>query len=171
MIRPELQRLRDGALIGSIGASAQVISMSEIVRPEMQRHISFNAFTAIRPALQDTWDNSVFVLDSVKKMVMGLISYRNINGPITIAQVAGETATYGIEVYLGFLALLSICLGVFNLLPIPMLDGGHLFYYAVEAITRRPVPERVQAWGLQLGLSLIFGIMVLAIYNDINRLL
>ena len=171
VIRPELQRLRDGALIGSIGASAQVISMSEIVRPEMQRHISFNAFTAIRPALQDTWDNSVFVLDSVKKMVMGLISYRNINGPITIAQVAGETATYGIEVYLGFLALLSICLGVFNLLPIPMLDGGHLFYYAVEAITRRPVPERVQAWGLQLGLSLIFGIMVLAIYNDINRLL
>ena len=171
VIRPELQRLRDGALIGSIGASAQVISMSEIVRPEMQRHISFNAFTAIRPALQDTWDNSVFVLDSVKKMVMGLISYRNINGPITIAQVAGETATYGIEVYLGFLALLSICLGVFNLLPIPMLDGGHLFYYTVEAITRRPVPERVQAWGLQLGLSLIFGIMVLAIYNDINRLL
>mgnify|MGYP003320370476 FL=1 len=145
--------------------------MSEILSPEMQRHISFNAFTAIRPALQDTWDNSVFVLDSVKKMVMGLISYKNINGPITIAQVAGETATYGIEVYLGFLALLSICLGVFNLLPIPMLDGGHLFYYTVEAIIRRPVPERVQTWGLQLGLSLIFGIMVLAIYNDINRLL
>ena len=171
VIRPERQGPRDGAVIGIIGASAQVISMSEILRPEMQRHISFNAFTAIRPALQDTWDNSVFVLDSVKKMVMGLISFRNINGPITIAQVAGETATYGIEVYLGFLALLSICLGVFNLLPIPMLDGGHLFYYTVEAITRRPVPERVQAWGLQLGLSLIFGIMVLAIYNDINRLL
>ena len=171
VIRPEVQRLRDGAAIGSIGASAQVIAMSEILSPEMQRHISFNAFTAIRPALQDTWDNSVFVLDSVKKMVMGLISYRNINGPITIAQVAGETATYGIEVYLGFLALLSICLGVFNLLPIPMLDGGHLFYYTVEAIIRRPVPERVQTWGLQLGLSLIFGIMVLAIYNDINRLL
>ena len=171
VIRPEVQRLRDGAAIGSIGASAQVIAMSEILSPEMQRHISFNAFTAIRPALQDTWDNSVFVLDSVKKMVMGLISYKNINGPITIAQVAGETATYGIEVYLGFLALLSICLGVFNLLPIPMLDGGHLFYYTVEAIIRRPVPERVQTWGLQLGLSLIFGIMVLAIYNDINRLL
>ena len=171
VIRPERQGPRDGAVIGIIGASAQVISMSEILRPEMQRHISFNAFTAIRPALQGTWDNSVFVLDSVKKMVMGLISFRNINGPITIAQVAGETATYGIEIYLGFLALLSICLGVFNLLPIPMLDGGHLFYYTVEAITRRPVPERVQAWGLQLGLSLIFGITVLAIYNDINRLL
>ena len=104
-------------------------------------------------------------------MVIGLISVRNINGPITIAQVAGETASYGLEVYLGFLALLSICLGVFNLLPIPVLDGGHLFYYTVEAIMGRPVPERVQTWGLQLGLSLIFGIMILAIYNDVNRLL
>jgi len=66
---------------------------------------------------------------------------------------------------------LSICLGVFNLLPIPVLDGGHLFYYTVEAIMGRPVPERVQTWGLQLGLSLIFGIMILAIYNDVNRLL
>ena len=170
-IRPELVRLGDGTAIGRIGASVQETALSEILDSEMQRHISFNAFTAIQPALQETWDNSVFVLDSIKKMVIGLISVRNINGPITIAQVAGETASYGLEVYLGFLALLSICLGVFNLLPIPVLDGGHLFYYTMEAIMGRPVPERVQAWGLQLGLSLIFGIMILAIYNDINRLL
>ncbi|MCH2347094.1 MAG: RIP metalloprotease RseP [Pseudomonadales bacterium] len=170
-IRPELVRLGDGTAIGRIGASVQETALSEILDSEMQRHISFNAFTAIQPALQETWDNSVFVLDSIRKMVVGLISVRNINGPITIAQVAGETASYGLEVYLGFLALLSICLGVFNLLPIPVLDGGHLFYYTMEAIMGRPVPERVQAWGLQLGLSLIFGIMILAIYNDINRLL
>lgn len=170
-IRPELVRLGNGTAIGRIGASVQEAALSEILDPEMQRHISFNAFTAIPPALQETWNNSVFVLDSIKKMVIGLISVRNINGPITIAQVAGETASYGLEVYLGFLALLSICLGVFNLLPIPVLDGGHLFYYTVEAIMGRPVPERVQAWGLQLGLSLIFGIMILAIYNDVNRLL
>lgn len=170
-IRPELVRLGDGTAIGRIGASVQETALSEILDSEMQRHISFNAFTAIQPALQETWDNSVFVLDSIRKMVVGLISVRNINGPITIAQVAGETASYGMEVYLGFLALLSICLGVFNLLPIPVLDGGHLFYYTMEAIMGRPVPERVQAWGLQLGLSLIFGIMILAIYNDINRLL
>ena len=170
-IRPELVRLSNGTAIGRIGASVQETALSEILDSEMQRHISFNAFTAIQPALQETWNNSVFVLDSIKKMVIGLISVRNINGPITIAQVAGETASYGLEVYLGFLALLSICLGVFNLLPIPVLDGGHLFYYTVEAITRRPVPERVQTWGLQLGLSLIFGIMILAIYNDVNRLL
>lgn len=170
-IRPELVRLSNGTAIGRIGASVQETALSEILDSEMQRHISFNAFTAIQPALQETWDNSVFVLDSIRKMVVGLISVRNINGPITIAQVAGETASYGLEVYLGFLALLSICLGVFNLLPIPVLDGGHLFYYTMEAIMGRPVPERVQAWGLQLGLSLIFGIMILAIYNDINRLL
>ena len=170
-IRPELVRLSNGTAIGRIGASVQETALSEILDSEMQRHISFNAFTAIQPALQETWNNSVFVLDSIKKMVIGLISVRNINGPITIAQVAGETASYGLEVYLGFLALLSICLGVFNLLPIPVLDGGHLFYYTMEAIMGRPVPERVQAWGLQLGLSLIFGIMILAIYNDINRLL
>ena len=170
-IRPELVRLGNGTAIGRIGASVQETALSEILDSEMQRHISFNAFTAIQPALQETWNNSVFVLDSIKKMVIGLISVRNINGPITIAQVAGETASYGLEVYLGFLALLSICLGVFNLLPIPVLDGGHLFYYTVEAIMGRPVPERVQTWGLQLGLSLIFGIMILAIYNDINRLL
>ena len=170
-IRPELVRLSNGTAIGRIGASVQETALSEILDSEMQRHISFNAFTAIQPALQETWNNSVFVLDSIKKMVIGLISVRNINGPITIAQVAGETASYGLEVYLGFLALLSICLGVFNLLPIPVLDGGHLFYYTVEAIMGRPVPERVQAWGLQLGLSLIFGIMILAIYNDVNRLL
>ena len=170
-IRPELVRLSNGTAIGRIGASVQETALSEILDSEMQRHISFNAFTAIQPALQETWDNSVFVLDSIRKMVVGLISVRNINGPITIAQVAGETASYGLDVYLGFLALVSICLGVFNLLPIPVLDGGHLFYYTVEAIMGRPVPERVQTWGLQLGLSLIFGIMILAIYNDINRLL
>ena len=170
-IRPELVTLSNGTAIGRIGASVQETALSEILDSEMQRHISFNAFTAIQPALQETWNNSVFVLDSIKKMVIGLISVRNINGPITIAQVAGETASYGLEVYLGFLALLSICLGVFNLLPIPVLDGGHLFYYTMEAIMGRPVPERVQTWGLQLGLSLIFGIMILAIYNDVNRLL
>ena len=170
-IRPELVTLSNGTAIGRIGASVKETALSELLDSEMQRHISFNAFTAIQPALQETWNNSVFVLDSIKKMVIGLISVRNINGPITIAQVAGETASYGLEVYLGFLALLSICLGVFNLLPIPVLDGGHLFYYTVEAIMGRPVPERVQTWGLQLGLSLIFGIMILAIYNDVNRLL
>ena len=99
------------------------------------------------------------------------ISVKNINGPITIAQVAGETAAYGLEVYLGFLALLSISLGVLNLLPIPVLDGGQILFCFIELIIRRPVPEKVQAWSLQLGLLIISSIMVLAIYNDFNRFL
>jgi len=170
-IIPDAVQLEDGTVIGSIGAAVQNVTLAEIVPAEHQREIHYTVLTAIQPALQETWNKSVFVLDSVKKMVVGLISVKNINGPITIAQVAGETATYGLNVYLGFLALLSISLGVLNLLPIPVLDGGHLLYYMIEGITRRPVPERIQAWGMQLGLLLISGIMVLAVYNDVSRLL
>ncbi|MEX0962527.1 MAG: RIP metalloprotease RseP [Pseudohongiellaceae bacterium] len=171
LLRPDRATLEDGRVIGSIGAYVEETTLAELLPPEMQRQVNYNVLTAIQPALAETWNKSVFVLDSVKKMVIGLISVKNINGPITIAQVAGETATYGLDVYLGFLALLSISLGVLNLLPIPVLDGGHLLYYLIEAIIRRPVPEKIQAWGLQLGLLLISGIMVLAIYNDVNRLL
>lgn len=171
LLTPARATLDDGSVIGSIGAYVQETTLAELLPAEMQRQVDYNVFSAVGPALTETWNKSVFVLDSVKKMIIGLISVKNINGPITIAQVAGETATYGLDVYLGFLALLSISLGVLNLLPIPVLDGGHLLYYAIEAIIRRPVPERVQAWGLQLGLLLISGIMVLAIYNDVNRLL
>ena len=170
-IRPMLTVLPDGSEIGSIGASVGQASLAEIVPAEHWRDIQFTLLGAMRPAIEETWNKSIFVLDSVKKMVIGLISIKNINGPITIAQVAGETASYGLEIYLGFLALLSISLGVLNLLPIPVLDGGHLLYYMIEAVIRRPVPERIQAWGLQLGLLLISGVMVLAVYNDINRLL
>ena len=171
VIQPRLVEGEDGSAMGSIGAAVQNTSLAEILPDEMRREIHFGPIAAIKPALQETWDKSIFVLDSVKKMIIGLISVKNINGPITIAQVAGETATYGLEVYLGFLALLSISLGVLNLLPIPVLDGGHLLYYMIEAVIRRPVPERIQAWGLQLGLLLISGIMVLAIYNDFARIL
>ena len=171
LMTPETATLDDGTVIGSIGAYVQETTLAELLPPEMQRQVNYNVLSAIQPAVIETWDKSLFVLDSVRKMVVGLISSKNINGPITIAQVAGETVTYGLDVYLGFLALLSISLGVLNLLPIPVLDGGHLLYYAIEAVIRRPVPERIQAFGLQLGLLLISGIMVLAIYNDVNRLL
>jgi regulator of sigma E protease len=170
-LRPEAVEQADGSVAGRIGAYVQEMSYAELVPAEHQREIRYGVLSAIGPALTETWDKSVFVLDSVKKMIVGLISVKNINGPITIAQVAGETATYGLDVYLGFLALLSISLGVLNLLPIPVLDGGHLLYYTIEAVTRRPVPERIQAWGLQLGLLIISGIMVLAIYNDVSRIL
>lgn len=170
-IRPAEVISEDGSATGSIGAYVQQMSLAEIVPESMRREVNYGPISAIKPALIETWDKSLFVLDSVKKMVVGLISVKNINGPITIAQVAGDTATYGLSVYLGFLALLSISLGVLNLLPIPVLDGGHLLYYSIEAVIRRPVPERIQSFGLQLGLLLISGIMVLAVYNDVSRLL
>ena len=170
-LTPELSAAEDGSPIGRIGAYVQEFDLYASLPEGRVREVNYNVLTAIVPAVQETWEKSVFVLDSMKKMVVGLISVKNISGPITIAQVAGETASYGLEVYLGFLAVLSISLGVLNLLPIPVLDGGHLLYYAIEAIIRRPVPEKVQAMGLQLGLLLISGIMVLAIYNDVSRLL
>ncbi|MGM0633601.1 MAG: RIP metalloprotease RseP, partial [Pseudomonadota bacterium] len=150
---PERGTDAEGNEVGFIGAMARPYEVPE----ELRRELQFNPVSAVLPALQETWQKSVFVLESIQKMVVGLISYRNVNGPITIAQVAGETAGYGLEVYLGFLAILSISLGVLNLLPIPMLDGGHLLYYTIEAIIRRPVPERVQAMGMQFGLVVITG--------------
>ncbi len=101
---------------------------------------------------------------------MGLISPKNLSGPITIAKVAGEYAKSGFEAYVGFLALLSISLGVLNLLPIPVLDGGHLLFYSIELIKGSPVSERIQMWGYQVGFSIIMGVMLLALYNDISRL-
>lgn len=170
-IVPQAVEAADGTQMGRIGAGVQIYDLYGSLPSERRREVSFNPLSAIAPAVAETWDKSVFVLDSIKKMVVGLISVKNINGPITIAQVAGETASYGLEVYLGFLAILSISLGVLNLLPIPVLDGGHLLYYTIEAIIRRPVPERVQAMGLQLGLLIVGSIMVLALYNDVSRLM
>jgi len=170
-LTPALSELADGSRIGIIGAYVQQVDYDQLVPREMRREVKYNAVSAIVPAITETYEKSVFVLVSIKKMIVGLISVKNINGPITIAQVAGETASYGLNVYLGFLALLSISLGVMNLMPIPILDGGHILYNLIEIVTRRPVPEKVQAFGLQIGLLLISGIMMLAVYNDVARLL
>lgn len=101
---------------------------------------------------------------------MGLISPKNLSGPITIAKVASATADSGLESYLGFIALFSISLGVLNLLPIPVLDGGHILYGLIELLTKREVPMKIQVLGYQLGLFIIVGVMILALYNDISRL-
>jgi len=157
---------REGRSVGYIGASRQSIELP----PDMQRVVSYPLYSAWLPAVEKTWTVTVFTLDSIKKMIMGAISPKNLSGPITIAQVASATAESGIESFVGFIALLSISLGVLNLLPIPVLDGGHLLYYFIELVTRRPVPERVQLWGLQLGMIIIVSVMLLAFYNDLTRL-
>ncbi|QJP10920.1 sigma E protease regulator RseP [Pseudomonas multiresinivorans] len=138
--------------------------------PEMLREVSYGPVAAVGQALSRTWSMSLLTLDSLKKMVLGQLSVKNLSGPITIAKVAGASAQSGVGDFLHFLAYLSISLGVLNLLPIPVLDGGHLLFYVVEWVRGRPLSERVQAWGMQIGISLVVGVMLLALVNDLSRL-
>lgn len=126
---------------------------------------------ALRQALHNTWDTAVVSLQMLVKMVMGEISTKSLSGPISIADYAGQSAELGVAAYLGFLALISVSLGVLNLLPIPLLDGGHLLYYIAELIKGSPVSEKAWEIGQNVGIALLFTLMALALYNDINRLI
>lgn len=137
---------------------------------EMLHEVSFGPVDALPEALRRTWSMTSMTLVSIKKMLVGELSVKNLSGPVTIAKVAGASAESGIAEFLNFLALLSISLGVLNLLPIPVLDGGHLMFYLVEWVRGRPLPERVQVWGMQVGISLVVGVMLLALFNDLSRL-
>ncbi|WP_313024003.1 RIP metalloprotease RseP [Pseudomonas lopnurensis] len=137
---------------------------------QMLREVSFGPLEAVVEGLKRTWTMSLLTLDSLKKMLFGELSVKNLSGPITIAKVAGASAQSGLGDFLNFLAYLSISLGVLNLLPIPVLDGGHLLFYLVEWVRGRPLSERVQGWGVQIGISLVVGVMLLALVNDLGRL-
>ncbi len=137
---------------------------------EMLREVSFGPLEAVAEGVRRTWTMSLLTLDSLKKMLFGELSVKNLSGPITIAKVAGASAQSGLGDFLNFLAYLSISLGVLNLLPIPVLDGGHLLFYLVEWVRGRPLSERVQGWGVQIGISLVVGVMLLALVNDLGRL-
>ena len=136
----------------------------------MQRLTRAPFYTAWLPALDKTYEMTRFTFESIGKMIQGLVSTRNLSGPITIAKIANQTAGNGLDSFLGFIALVSISLGVLNLLPIPMLDGGHLLYFLIEGVTGKPVSEQIQTWGLQIGMVFLVGIMMLAFYNDLLRL-
>ena len=166
-VEPQAVAIDDGQIIGRVGVSAQVPDWPA----EMIREDQYGPLAAVMPALVKTWSMTRFTLDSVAKMLKGLISPKNLSGPITIAKVATDSARSGVETWIGFLALLSISLGVLNLLPIPVLDGGHLVYYVIELLKGSPVSERAQMLGYQAGLFMLIGVMMLAFYNDIMRLL
>ncbi|MFG0918328.1 RIP metalloprotease RseP [Pseudomonas fulva] len=136
----------------------------------MLREVSNGPLEAVGEGLSRTWNMSVLTLGSLKKMLFGELSVKNLSGPITIAKVAGASAQSGVGDFLNFLAYLSISLGVLNLLPIPVLDGGHLLFYLVEWARGRPLSDRVQGWGVQIGISLVLGVMLLALINDLGRL-
>ncbi|MCO7513551.1 RIP metalloprotease RseP [Pseudomonas guariconensis] len=136
----------------------------------MLREVSYGPLEAVGEGLSRTWSMSVLTLESLKKMLFGELSVKNLSGPITIAKVAGASAQSGVGDFLNFLAYLSISLGVLNLLPIPVLDGGHLLFYLIEWARGRPLSDRVQGWGVQIGISLVIGVMLLALINDLGRL-
>jgi regulator of sigma E protease len=162
------QRMTDdqGESFGRVGVGVAIPEMP----PEMVRRFERGPIEALGASFVRTGELTLFTLKSIKKMVMGLISPKNLSGPITIAKVATASAKSGLESYISFLALLSVSLGVLNLLPIPVLDGGHLLFYTVELLAGRPVPEKIQSLGYQMGLFMVLGIMMLALYNDFARL-
>ncbi|HNP26397.1 MAG TPA: RIP metalloprotease RseP, partial [Nitrosomonas sp.] len=125
---------------------------------------------AVMIAMNKTWETTVLTLRMLSKMITGDVSWKNVSGPISIADYAGQSAQMGLVSYLAFLALISVSLGVLNLLPIPILDGGHLMYYIVEIIKGSPVSEKTIIIGQKVGLVMLFTLMTFAIYNDINRL-
>ena len=125
---------------------------------------------AVGRALDKTWRLMTLSVEMIGKLVTGDVSVKNLSGPISIAQGAGTSAGYGLAYFLSFLALISVNLGIINLLPLPMLDGGHLMFYIVEWLTGKPVPDAVQEWGYRIGGVLLFMIMGIAIMNDIARI-
>ncbi|MGB0846435.1 MAG: RIP metalloprotease RseP [Thiolinea sp.] len=160
----------DGETIGRIGAGIGEY-VPEDVLEKLQFTQRLGPLDALTGGVEKTWQMSVVTLKLMGRMLTGDVSLKNISGPITIARFSGETAKAGLPYYLGFLAIVSISLGILNLLPIPMLDGGHLLYYIIEIIKGSPVSERVEEYGFRFGVAVVACIMVLALYNDFMRLL
>lgn len=165
-ITPVAVTLESGEVIGRIGAAFDTRYQPDASMYTLE---SYALFPAMVKAVERTWEMSVMTLRILGKMITGQASVKNLSGPITIAKYAGDTADLGIVAFLGFLAVVSVSLGVLNLLPVPLLDGGHILYYLIEGIKGSPVPETIQVIGQQLGLVLLLGLMGLAFYNDIVR--
>ncbi|AVI61398.1 RIP metalloprotease RseP [Halomonas sp. GFAJ-1] len=165
-LTPGSNTVEGGREIGYIGAGVQQVSWPD----ELQREIRYGPVEAVGQALSRTGEMTLLTVDAIRKMLVGLISPSNLSGPITIAQISGDSARAGMEAFVGFLAYLSISLAVLNLLPIPVLDGGHLLYYFIEVVRGRPVSEQTQAVGLRIGLAMVGTLMLMALYFDLMRL-
>lgn len=158
----------DGEPRGQLGAR---IGVDAAAWDAMRTTRQLGPLAAIPAAVDKTWEVSALTVRLMARMVTGDVSWRNVSGPIQIANIAGQTASVGLEAFVGFLALVSVSLAVLNLLPVPVLDGGHLLYYSIEWIRGRPLSEAVQVAGQQAGMVALLMLMTLAFYNDILRLL
>lgn len=165
----DTRRREAGSADGGIGYIGAGVASAEWP-DEMRRSIRFGPLTSVGKAVSRTAEMTRLTLDSIRKMLTGLISPSNLSGPVTIARISGDSARAGLDAFVGFLAYLSISLGVLNLLPIPVLDGGHLLYQVVELVRGRPVSERAQGVGLRIGLAVVGTLMIMALYFDVMRL-
>ncbi|MDD1783757.1 sigma E protease regulator RseP [Enterovibrio sp. ZSDZ35] len=154
------------AKIGYAGFSPEVAPWPA----SYQFTLQYGPLDAIPAAMDKTWQVVVLTAQMIKKLFTGDVAVKNLSGPISIAKGAGMTADFGLVYFLGFLALISVNLGIINLLPLPVLDGGHLLFFGIEAVTRRPVPEKVQDIGYRVGSAIIVVLMAVAIFNDVARL-
>ncbi len=158
--------LEEGQRFGLAGISPQAPEWPE----HMLREVNYSFAGALGQGVVKTWETTSLILSSLRKLVTGVISTKSLGGPITIAQYAGASADAGWQSFFMFLAALSVMLGVVNLLPIPVLDGGHLMFYLIEAVKGSPLSQAAQGAAMRVGLILLFGIMILALYNDFARL-
>jgi regulator of sigma E protease len=163
LVKGEAKSGKGTVTVGKIGAYVAL-------QPDMI-NVPSSPIVALGKSVAKVWDTCTMTLKMIGKMITGEASLKNVTGPITIADYAGQTARMGAASYLSFIAFISISLGVMNLLPIPVLDGGHLLYYSLEVLTGRSVPERVGEIAQRLGMGLLLTLMLLAVFNDVARLL
>ena len=159
-------RESQGKKQGYVGLAPKVLPMDDKYRVELQ----YGPVEAIWAAVQKTGAVMKLTVDMLGKLLTGIVSLDNLSGPISIAKGAGSTASFGLVYFLGFLALVSVNLGIINLFPLPVLDGGHLLFFVIEAIKGSPVSEKVQEYAFKFGAAVLVCLMGIALFNDFVRL-